>query len=99
MIHISVKVVVVESCHAGGGAADLEDPLAELHMEDYDTDEGGEEMDTETASRLFGSGNPGRWQKKKNISVVLAFVVHELRNVGCRFEHPFDSPRSIFIMM
>lgn len=45
---------------AEGQAADLEDPLAELHMEDYDTDEAGEEMDTETASRLFGSGNPGR---------------------------------------
>lgn len=43
-----------------GQVAALEDPLAELHMEDYDTDEGGEEMDTETASRLFGSGNPGR---------------------------------------
>ncbi len=28
-------------------------------MEDYDTDEEGEEMKTETASRLFGSGNPG----------------------------------------
>ena len=55
-----VKSVMVESCHAGGEAADLEDPLAELHMEDYETDEGGEEMDTETASRLFGSGNPGR---------------------------------------
>ena len=52
---------MVESCRAGGDAAELEDPLAELHMEDYDTDEGGEEMDTETASRLFGSGNPGRW--------------------------------------
>lgn len=38
---------------------DLADPLAELHMEDYDTDEEGEEMKTETASRLFGSGNPG----------------------------------------
>ena len=54
-----VNRVMVESCFAGGEAADLEDPLAELHMEDYDTDEGGEEMDTETASRLFGSGNPG----------------------------------------
>ena len=50
---------MVESCHAGGEAADLEDPLAELHMEDYDTDVGGVEMDTETSSRLFGSGNPG----------------------------------------
>ena len=46
------------SC-VGGQVAALEDPLAELHMEDYDTDEGGEKMDTETASRLFGSGNPG----------------------------------------
>ncbi len=39
--------------------AELADPLAELHMEDYDTDEEGDEMKTETASRLFGSGNPG----------------------------------------
>ncbi len=45
-------------CHADADA-DLADPLAELHMEDYDTDEEGEEMKTETASRLFGSGNPG----------------------------------------
>lgn len=44
---------------AEGAAADLSDPLAELHMEDYDTDEEGDEMKTETASRLFGSGNPG----------------------------------------
>ena len=52
---------MLESCRAGGEVANLEDPLAELHMEDYDTDEGGDEMDTETASRLFGSGNPGGW--------------------------------------
>ena len=44
---------------AGSAAKDLEDPLAELHMEDYDTDEEGSEMKTATASRLFGSGNPG----------------------------------------
>lgn len=48
-------------CHAcaSDAEAELVDPLAELHMEDYDTDEEGEEMKTETASRLFGSGNPG----------------------------------------
>ena len=48
-----------DSCCADRQATALEDPLAELHMEDYDTDDAGEEMNTETASRLFGSGNPG----------------------------------------
>ena len=37
----------------------MKDPLAELHMEDYDTDAEGAEIQEEAASRLFGSGNPG----------------------------------------
>ena len=44
---------------AADPAAELHDPLAELHMEDYDTDEEQEEIQEATASRLFGGGNPG----------------------------------------
>ena len=44
---------------AADPAAELHDPLAELHMEDYDTDEEQDEMQEATASRLFGGGNPG----------------------------------------
>lgn len=42
------------------------DPLAELHMEDYDTDAEGAEIQEEVASRLFGSGNPGLSYYKSN---------------------------------
>ena len=44
---------------AADPAAELHDPLAELHMEDYDTDEEQDELQEATASRLFGGGNPG----------------------------------------
>lgn len=60
----AVKAKPTES--KDGQATALEDPLAELHMEDYDTDDAGEEMNTETASRLFGSGNPGLSYYKSN---------------------------------
>lgn len=48
-------------------AAELQDPLAELHMEDYDTDEEQGEVQEATASRLFGGGNPGDTKRALNI--------------------------------
>lgn len=47
--------------------SELHDPLAELHMEDYDTEEEQDEMQEATASRLFGGRNPGKLIAEQSI--------------------------------
>lgn len=62
---------------AADPAAELHDPLAELHMEDYDTDEEQGEMQEATASRLFGGGNPGKLVTMSAMSKQHECILHE----------------------